>query len=189
VEDLRQLPFEAGNEFEIVTVSFDPSETPAMAAAKKASYVHKYGRDGAAKGWHFLTGDAQAIRSLTAAVGFEYAYDARQDQYIHATGILVLTAKGKISRFFGDIRPDNPTSARDLKLGLMDASDERIGSVVDQAIWRCFVYDPTRAKYGPAIMLFLRIGAVLTVLGMGGLVGFLWRRERRLARQKVITPG
>jgi protein SCO1/2 len=188
VKNLRELSFNPGKEFELVTVSFDARETPAMATLKKASYVHDYGRDGAAEGWHFLTGEEGAIQALTTAVGFEYKFDQRFGQFIHASGILVLTPEGKISRFFGDIRPDNGTSARDLKFGLMDATEGRIGSVVDQAQWRCFAYDPSRSRYGFAIMLVLRVGAALTAVGLGGLIFFLWRRERR-ARQKAVTPG
>jgi protein SCO1/2 len=181
VRGLMDVPFDVGKEFNVLTVSFDPRETPDLAAAKKKTYLGRYGRPGAEAGWHFLTGEQEAIRRLTEAVGFRYTYDPKHDQFAHASGITVLTPQGKIARYFFDIsyRP------RDLRLGLVEASTNRIGSPVDQALLFCFHYDPEEGKYGPAVMNFVRLGGVLTVLGLGTLIGFLLRQERRRARSLV----
>ena len=121
VQGLREMPFTVGKEFGVVTVSFDPNETTEMAAAKKRTYVHSYGKPESADGWHFLTGDLQSISRLTHAVGFRYAYDAQSDQFAHAAGIVILTPAGKISRYFYDVH----YSGRDLRLGLVEASQNR----------------------------------------------------------------
>jgi protein SCO1/2 len=175
VRGMLDLPFDAGREFEVVTVSFDPTETPAMASAKKHTYVQRYGRPDAAAGWHFLTGKSDAIARLTEAVGFRYTYDAAHEQFAHASGIMVLTPTGKLSRYFFDVN----FPARDLRLGLVEASANQIGSPVDQILLFCFHYDPEEGKYGPAILNLLRLGGVLTVLGIGIFVWVLRRRERR----------
>jgi protein SCO1/2 len=181
VRGLMDVPFDVGKEFTVLTVSFDPRETPDLAAAKKKTYVGRYGRPGAEDGWHFLTGEQEAIQRLTEAVGFRYTYDSKHDQFAHASGITLLTPQGKVARYFFDIsyRP------RDLRLGLVEASANRIGSPVDQALLFCFHYDPEEGKYGPAVMNFVRLGGVLTVLGLGTLIGFLLRQERRRARSLV----
>jgi protein SCO1 len=172
---MHELPFTPGKEFNVVTVSFDPSETPERAAKKKATYVKSYGRPGAEEGWHFLTGKQEEIDKLTKAVGFRYVYDAKQDQFIHPSGIMVLTPSGKISRYFFQL----PFSGRDLKFGLMEASVEKIGSSTDALSLFCFHYDPELGKYSANILAMVRIGGVLTVLGLIGLVWFLKRHERR----------
>jgi protein SCO1/2 len=172
---LLDIPFDAGKEFQVVIVSFDPRETAELAAAKKKSYVERYGRPGAKNGWHFLTGDEASIKRLTEAVGFRYHYDARNDQFAHASGIMILTPAGRISRYFYDIR----FPSRDLRLGLVEASENRIGSPVDQILLYCFHYDPAEGRYGPVIMNFVRAGGVMTMLGVGSLIGLLWRAERR----------
>jgi protein SCO1 len=175
VQGLRETSLTIGKDFSIVTVSFDPHDTADTAAAKKSSYVRAYGQPEAAEGWHFLTGDPQSIKRLTDAVGFRYAYDPLSDQYAHAAGIVVLTPAGKISRYFYDVH----YSGRDLRLGLVEASHNKIGSPVDQILLFCFHYDPTAGKYGAAIMNFIRAGGVLTVLGLGVLFGLLMRGERK----------
>jgi protein SCO1/2 len=178
VQALLDIPFDIGKEFNVVTVSFDPRETPAMAAAKKKTYIERYGRPGAAAGWHFLTGQDESIHRLTEAVGFHYTYDAKHDQFAHASGIMILTPAGKISRYFYDItyRP------RDVRLGLVEASANRIGSPVDQILLYCFHYDPTEGKYGAVIINFVRLGGILTVGAIGTFLFFMWRLERRKAR-------
>jgi protein SCO1/2 len=185
VRALMDVPFAPGKDFEILTVSFDPRETPELAAAKKKTYLERYGRPGAEAGWHFLTGAQEPIKRLTEAVGFRYTYDARQDQFAHASGIMILTPAGKISRYFYDIR----YSPRDLRLGLVEASENRIGSKVDQVLLFCFHYEPAAGKYGPTVMNLVRLGGVLTMLAIGALVGVLWRLERRKARQALPTAG
>jgi protein SCO1/2 len=181
VQGLRETPFTAGKEFDVVTVSFDPNETTDMAAAKKRTYVHSYGKAESADGWHFLTGDLQSISRLTHAVGFRYAYDAQSDQFAHAAGIVILTPTGKISRYFYDVH----YSGRDLRLGLVEASHNKIGSPIDQVLLFCFHYDPTAGKYGATIMNFVRAGGVLTMIALVSMIVLLLRGER--ARRKKMS--
>jgi protein SCO1/2 len=176
---LLDVPFTIGKEFNVVTVSFDPRDTPAMAAAKKKTYLERYPRSGAEAGWHFLTGEQEPIHRLTEAVGFRYTYDARNDQFAHASGIMILTPGGRISRYFYDIN----YSPRDVRLGLVEASENRIGSPVDHILLYCFHYDPAEGKYGAVIMNFVRLGGVLTVLAIGTFLFIMWRQERRKLRQ------
>ncbi len=174
VASMKVLKFDAGKEFEVVTVSFDPREGPALASEKKVGYLRRYGREGAAAGWHFLTGDQASIDALTDAVGFRYAWDEETKQFAHASAIMILTPEGKVSRYFYGI--DYP--AKDVRLGLVEASNNRIGSPVDQILLYCFHYDPRTGKYGFAIMSVLRVVGVATFLGLGLLIFVLKRRER-----------
>ena len=182
VQALLEMPLDIGKDFEVLTVSFDPREKPGLAAAKKRAYVERYGRPGAENGWHFLTGEQEPITALTGAVGFRYRYDERNDQFAHVSGILVLTPGGKISRYFRAIR----FSSRDLRLGLVEASSNKVGSFQDQALLYCFHYDPNEGRYGPTIMNFVRLGGVVTICAIGVLVFVLVRSERR--RQKSVAP-
>jgi protein SCO1/2 len=185
VQGMRNMPFTVGREFNVVTVSFDPRETPDLAAAKKKTYIASYGRPGAAEGWHFLTGKPEAIKKLTGAVGFRYVYDAGQDQYVHTSGIMVLTPQGKISRYFYGIQ----FPSRDLRLGLVEASANKIGSPTDQVLLYCFHYDPAAGKYSARILNLVRAGGVLTVIAVGGMVWFLWRwGPGKIARLTRIPP-
>jgi protein SCO1/2 len=161
-----------------LTVSFDPRETPELAAEKKQSFITRYNRPGAEKGWHFLTGDQENIRRLTEAVGFHYNYDEKTNQFAHASGIMLMTPNGKLSRYFYGIEY-NP---RDLRLGLIEASDNKIGSTVDQLLLYCYHYDPATGRYGPVVMNIMRLGGIATVLGIGGLLLILRRRNGRVAR-------
>jgi protein SCO1/2 len=181
---LLDVPLEMGKDFQVVTVSFDARETPELAAAKKSTYLERYGRPGAEQGWHFLTGEQASIDELTKAVGFRYRYDPRIDQFAHASGIMILTPSGKLARYFYDIS----YSPRDVRLGLVEASQGKIGSAVDQVLLFCFHYDPTEGKYGPTVMNILRLGGVLTILAIGGFVAILWRQERRKT-QPIMTGG
>jgi len=176
---LKALSFDAGNEFEVLAVSFDPKDTPETAAAKKANYVRRYGRKGAENGWHFLSGEERSIRSLTEAVGFHYAYDPATQQYAHASAIMILTPQGKTSRYFYGVE----YAPRDVKLGLMEASQNKIGSPVDQAMLYCYQYDPTTGKYGPVVMNIVRLSGAATLLVLGTALIIFWRRE--LARNKA----
>jgi protein SCO1/2 len=183
---LRKLDYEIGQEFEVVTVSFDPREQPELAAAKKASYVEHYGRAGAATGWHFLTGDEPSIKRLAEAVGFRYAYDAGKDQYAHASGIMVLTPQGKIARYFYGL--DYPP--RELQFGLEDASAGKIGSPIGRPLrLLCFSYDPETGKYNLMVLRLVRVGGVLTVLAFGVFVWWAWRRERGLRPGGAVVDG
>ena len=172
---MNVLAFGIGTEFDVLTVSVDPGETHELAAAKRAEYLKNYrGRDGS-NGWHFLTGQQDQIEQLASAVGFRYEYEEQTDQYIHASGIMVLTPAGKLARYFYGI--DYPP--RDLRWGLVEAADGAIGSAVDQLLLMCYSYDPMTGKYGVYIRNSLRIGAVATVLALGSFVVVMLRRERR----------
>jgi protein SCO1/2 len=173
---LRTLNFSVGSEFDIVTISFDPGETPDLARAKKASYLERYGREGAAAGWHFLTGKQPSIEALTKSVGFRYAYNASVDQYAHVSGIMVLTPEGKLSRYFYGIE----YAPRDVRLALIEAGDHRIGSPVDQLFLYCFHYDPKSAKYSLAVMRMVRGAGVLTLAAL--VVGIVVMRRREARR-------
>lgn len=172
---MNVLSFGAGTEFDVLTISIDPGETPELAKAKKIEYLKNYrGREGST-GWHFLTGDQQQIEQLAAAVGFRYEYDEPTDQYIHASGIMVLTPDGKLARYFYGI--DYPP--RDLRWGLVEAADGAIGNPVDQLLLLCYSYDPMTGKYGLYIRNSLRIGGLATVLALGSFIFVMLRRERR----------
>lgn len=178
VHTMREIPFTAGDQFDVVTVSFNPRETPALAAAKKRAYLKSYGRAGAEKGWHFLTGDEASIQALTEAAGFRYVYDPATRQYAHSTAIMVLTPEGRLSRYFYGLE----YPPRDLRLSLVEASGNKIGSPVDQLLLFCFHYDPVVGKYGLAIMNAMRAAGVATALALGLLMFFMFRRERRASR-------
>jgi protein SCO1/2 len=178
LRSLNALSFNVGEEFNIITVSFDPDETPTLALTKKRLYVDRYGRPGAEAGWHFLTGDEESIRRLTDAVGFRYTYVPARDQYAHASGITILTPTGKVSRYFYGI--EYPT--RDLRLGLVEAAANKIGTAVDQILLLCFHYDPTTGKYGMVIMNVIRLVGFATVAALAAFVVPGWIRDRRRAR-------
>lgn len=172
------INFDVGREFDVVVVSFNPKEGPGLAAQKKAAYVERYGRPQTAGGWHFLTGSASSIARLTEAIGFKYALDAETGQYAHGPAIEVLTPKGTIARYFYGIE----YSARDLRFGLIEASEERIGSAVDDVLLLCYHYDPATGKYGAAILDMVRVGGIATMLAFVTFVVISVRRERALAR-------
>jgi protein SCO1 len=171
---MKGLPMDAGNQFEAVTVSIDPSDKPVMASVKKQMYVGMYGRPNAAQGWHFLTGDAPQIKALADSVGFRYAYDPDSKQFAHASAIMVLTPQGKISKYFYGIE----YSPRDLRLGLVEASAEKIGTPVDSMLLFCYHYDPSTGKYGLIINRLIQAGGLITVLAIGITMLVLFRRER-----------
>jgi protein SCO1/2 len=170
---MRLIKFDVGNEFDVITVSFDPRETPEMAAAKKKDYVARYGRANAAAGWHFLTGEPESINALTKAVGFQYQYDAKTNQYAHATAIMVLTPQGRISRYFYGV--DFPP--KDLRMGLVEASQGKIGNAVDAVLLYCYHYNPETGKYGAMVANILRLAAVAIILFMGIFLFILWRLD------------
>jgi protein SCO1/2 len=175
VSSLRVLSFDAGKDFDVVAVSFDPRDRPADAAAKKAPYVAEYGRPGAAAGWHFLTGSSASIERLTGAVGFHYKYDESLGQFAHASAITVATPGGKLSHYFYGIE----YAPRDLRLALIEASGNRIGSPVDQILLYCFHYDPKVGKYGAVVMNMLRFSGVVAVLILSTFLAVMWRRDYR----------
>lgn len=168
-EVLKQLKFDVGDQFEVLTVSIDSGETPQLAAEKKAAYLQEYGRPGAEDGWHFLTGSENSIQQLTQAAGFSFKYDPELDQYAHPTGIILMTPEGKISRYLLGI----DYSENDLRLGLVDASARKIGTPVDQFFLLCYHYDPVSGKYSLVINNVLRLAALATTLLLAGLLLFL----------------
>jgi len=174
---LKEISLELGKDFEVVTVSIDPTEKPVLAEAKRQLFVGLYGRSGLDQGWHFLTGGEPEIKSLAASVGFRYAYDATTGQFAHPSAIMVLTPQGKIARYFCGIQ----YPPRDLRLGLVEASAGKIGSPVDQILLYCYHYDPSTGKYGILISRVLQSAGIITILGLAILVTFLLRREHHAA--------
>ncbi len=179
---LNVMSLDAGRDFDVVAVSFDARETPAMAAAKKDAYLSRYKRPNAAAGWHFLTGDAASIERLTKAAGFRFRYDEKRDQFAHASAVMVATPDGRLARYFYGIE----YPPRDLRLGLVEASAGRIGTPVDQVLLYCFHYDPASGKYGPVIVNIIRLAGVATLVFLGL---SLWMMSRRRARLLEQTTG
>jgi protein SCO1 len=177
VEALRHIPFNAGREFQIVVVSFDARETPDLALEKEQSYLQSYGRPETAAGWHFLTGEQASIDALAQAVGFRYSYDPNTDKFAHSSGIILLTPAGHIARYFFGIH----FSPRDLRLGLVEASENKIASPVDQVLLFCFHYDPKAGKYSASALNAVRLGGILTIISIGMFILVSWRRNRRKA--------
>jgi len=175
---LTELKFDIGKEFDVITVSIDPRDTPEQAAQKKEHYLKRYGRMSAASGWHFLTGSEGAIKRLASSVGFEYAYDIQTDQFAHGAALLVLTPKGRVSRYFYGFEY-NP---RDLRLGLVEASASRIGTPSDQLLLLCFHYDPSTGKYSKTAMNVVRAGGVATIISLAGFIFIMLRNERNSNR-------
>ena len=184
VTSFRVLPFQIGKEFDVVTVSFDPRETNALATAKKKVYVDylpERMRAGANDGWHFLTGDPPSIEKLTDAVGFRYHYDEATKQFAHASAIMVATPQGRLSRYFYGI----DYAPRDLRLGLIESSANKIGTPMDQLLLYCYHYDPATGKYGGAVIRVMRVAGVITVLGILAMVLFLKARNPRVMSPKT----
>lgn len=188
-----QLPFRIGQQFNVLTVSFDSKETPALAASAKETYLRSYGHPEAADGWHFLTGQQPEIAALTQAVGFHYAWDPQTQQYAHATGIVVLTPRGKVAQYFYGI--DYP--AQDLRLALVQSSQEKIGSLADEVLLYCCKYDPNTGRYTAIIGRVLQIAGAFTLLILGGVLFLLFHldKKKRLEleeaaaqRESALTP-
>jgi len=171
---LGVLSLEPGKDFEILTVSFNPRDTPESARAKKAIYIERYKRDGAGDSWHFLTGDQTAIDRLTKAAGFKYAWDADTKQYAHPTGVMVLTPDGRLARYLFGIE----YGPRDLRYAIVEASAGRVGNAVDTLLLYCYHYDPETGRYGLAIMRTIRVAAAGTVLMLAGFIVVMVRREK-----------
>jgi len=172
---LKMQDFDIGQDFDVLTVSFNPRDEPKLAAQKKETYLKWYNRDGAEKGWHFLTGYPKEIEALTKSVGFRYQYDSVTGQYAHASGIMILTPEGKVARYLYGIE----YMPKDLRLGLVEASEGKIGSPVDQVLLFCYHYDPTTGKYTVATMNSIRAGAILTIVGLIAIVVFFKRRSAK----------
>jgi protein SCO1 len=179
---LDVLSLEPGKDFEIVTVSFDPRDTPATAAAKKAAYIARYKKSGAAAAWHFLTGDQPAIDRLTRAAGFRYVWDKETKQFAHPTGIIVLTPDGRLARYLFGIE----YGPRDLRYAIVEASSGKVGSAADSLLLYCYHYDPMTGRYGLAIMRVIRIAAAATVLILGAFILVMLRSEKRRTVRRTV---
>jgi protein SCO1/2 len=175
VRSLRAVSFDVGNQFDVLTVSFDPEDTPGLAAVKKTDLMEKYSRPGAAAGWHFLTGDNASIQTLTQAVGFRYMYDRRSGEFGHATGMILVTPDGRTSRYFYGI----DFSPRDVRLGLIEAAAKKIGSPIDQLLLFCYHYDATTGKYTLLVTRVMRMAGAATALVLGGFIALMLLRERK----------
>lgn len=171
---MQQISLNVGSDYQVVTVSFNPEETWQLADAKKGNYIEKYNRRGAKEGWHFLTGDQASIKRLADTVGFHYKWDPVAKQFAHASGIMILTPEGRIARYFYGIE----YKPRDFRLGLVEASNNKIGTTADQLLLFCYHYDPSTGKYGVIIADVTRVLGTATVLTLGGFVFIMIRRER-----------
>ena len=171
---LKVIRFVPGKEFEVVTVSIDPRETPQLATNKKAMYLKKLGNPEAAAGWHFLTGEQTQITALASAVGFRYRYDPKLDQFVHTAGIMLLTPEGRVAQYYYGVE----YSAKDMRLGIVEASHNKIGSLADQVLLYCYHYDPSTGKYGATITNIVRLAGLITVIVLGGALIVLFRQEK-----------
>jgi protein SCO1/2 len=174
-ESLTHLKFDIGKQFDVITVSIDPRDKATDAAQFKDKYIRHYGRLDSAKGWHFLTAHETASRTLANSVGFEYQYDSRTDQFAHGAALLVLTPDGRTSRYFYGFE----YKPRDLRMAIVEASEGKVGTPVDQLLLLCFHYDPATGKYSRDAMMFARAGGVTTMLALGGFIFAMLRKERR----------
>ena len=185
VGSLRMLSFNPGRDYEVVFVSFDDRDTIAMARSKKKTEIEHFRRPETASGWHFLTGSKESIAAITDAANFHFNFDAKNNLFAHASGILLLTPDGRISRYFYGVE----FPGRDLRLGLVDASQGKIGTVVDKALLYCFQYDPSAARYSATILGIMRIGGLLTIAVLVFIIVFFRRREARAPRSTLHHQG
>ena len=178
---LKGISFDAGKEFDVVAISFDARENdkPDLAKNKKASYMERYARSGTEKGWHFLTGTQDSIDKASSAAGFSYKWDEKSEQFAHAAGVMIATPEGKLSRYLFGI----DYSPKDVKFGIMDSAENKVGNPAEQLLLYCYHYDPATGKYGLAILRVMRLGGILTLAGMGAMGFIFWRRNKK----KVIV--
>jgi protein SCO1/2 len=181
LNSLKAIPLEIGKDFNVITVSIDPTEKPVLAEAKQIMYAGLYGRRGAVQGWHFLTGAEDQIQKLASAVGFRFVYDKESSQFAHASGIMVLTPEGRLSRYFYGLS----YAPRDLRLALVEASEGKIGSTVDAIMLFCFHYDPVTGKYAVTILNVVRAAGALSAIAIALMIFVFSRREK----YRVVPPG
>lgn len=180
---LKDVPMLPGKDFEVVTFSFDPEETPELALEKKTNYVKEFNQPGAEKHWHWLTGSEENIKKVADAVGFRYTWDEKQQQYAHASAVFILTPDGKVSRYFFGIE----YSPKDMRLGLTEASNGKIGGPVEKVLLFCFHYDPTVGKYSMMVMRLIQVGGIITLLGLGTFMFFMLRRDYKTTHNAETT--
>jgi protein SCO1 len=180
---LRMLKLDAGSDFDVVTVSFDTREGPELAHKKKQAYVERYGRPGASDGWHFLTGDEKNVKALADAVGFHYKWDEKSQQWAHATAIMILTPQGKLAQYYYGVE----YPPKDVRLGLIEASQNKIGNLVDEVLLYCYHYDPRTGRYGAVITNVFRLAGLATMLVVGGFLIVMFRRERKGTANAMTT--
>jgi len=180
---LKGISFNAGREYDVVAVSFDPKDTPETAGEKKRNYVRRYGREGAGQAFHFLTGDEAAIQALTQAAGFRYRWDEKSGQFAHASAIFVLTPQGRISRVLYGVE----YAPRDLRLALVEASQNKIGTPVDQLLLFCYHYDPSTGKYSALVLNIVRMAGVAFLILASATLFVFWRRDVRRGRKGVLA--
>lgn len=185
VGSLRMLSFNPARDYEVVFISFDDRDTPATAAEKKATAMSKFRRPETASGWHFLSGPKESIAAVTNAANFHFNYDAKSNLFAHASGLLLLTPEGRISRYFYGVE----FPARDVRLGLVDASAGKIGSPVDHVLLYCFEYDPSTARYSATILGIVRLGGILTIVTMIFAFLIFRRRDRASAQVNLRHQG
>lgn len=173
-----------GEDFDIIAISINPAETPELASKKKQAYMSRYGARGTPAGWHFLTGTQENITKVAETVGFRYRYDPERKEYVHASGIMTLTTDGRLQRYFYGI----DYSPQDLRLSLVEASQNKIGRLADAVLLYCFHYDPTKGKYGLVVANMLKLGGVLTVLSLGVFMAIMFRRDRRALAAATVAP-
>jgi protein SCO1/2 len=178
---LKAVSLNPGRDFEVVSISFDPKDTPETAASKKQLYMRRYGRPGTANGWHLLTGDEANIKALTDAVGYHYKYDPTTDQFAHASGIMIVTPDGRLSRYFYGVE----YAPRDIRLGLVEASQNKIGNPVDEILLFCFHYDASTGKYGAVVMNIVRLAGGMFVLVCGVFLAIVLRRDVKRDRRSL----
>jgi protein SCO1/2 len=183
VNAMREMPWDLGKQFQIVTVIIDPLESPERARLAKSGYLNSYGRPGSAAGWHFLTGHDEDIKKVAEVVGFGYRYIPQERQYVHPAVLILCTPDGRVSRYLGGIQYDPQT----LRLALVEASEGKVGTAFDQVLLYCFHYDATAGRYGPAAFHWMQIAGGLTVVVLGGMMLVYWRREVRKARTAQPT--
>ncbi len=182
VSGLRPLRLAPGRDFDIVAISIDPEDTPQTAREKRDEYSRRYSSTAGTNGWHFLTGDQTAIHAVTEAAGFHYRFDAKSNMFIHASGIMILTPEARLARYFYGVEYE----PKDLKLGLIEASGDKIGSLADQVLLFCYHYDPASGKYSATVLGILRVAALMTIALMAAALFAMWRREN--ARKGAASP-
>lgn len=181
VDALGSVPFTPGDEFEVVTVSIDPTETPTLARLKKQNYIRDYGKPQAAAGWHFLTGKEDQIRKLADAIGFGYKYDESRGEYAHSAAIYVTTPQGVLSRYLYGVL----YQPKDIRFALLEASEGKIGGTIDRVLLFCYHYDASSGTYAPAAFRLMQVGGTLTVIILGTMLLVFWRKERRRKREQA----